>query len=61
MPGIFRRHPFSVKYVSEVPAAVGAHNFGPFHTKRDVRVPDNRTGQFIVEGWPPATAVEFGG
>jgi hypothetical protein len=59
MAGIFLGHTFALKYVAEVPCAVGTHDFSSFHTKRYIRVAENRAGEFIIKGRPAAAAVKF--
>lgn len=59
MPGVFGSHSFPFKYVTEVAAAIGTHNLGPFHTKGSVGMANNGTRNFIVERWPAAAAFKL--
>ena len=57
--GIFCRKTLAFKHVTEVAAAVGAHDFYPFHAERIVHVPDDGAGNFVVKRRPAAAAVEL--
>jgi hypothetical protein len=59
MPRIFGRKTLSFKNMAEMPAAIGAHDFYPFHAERNIGVADNCTGYFVVERRPTAAAVKF--
>lgn len=41
MAGVFGRHPFSLKYMTQMPATVGAADFGALHAEGVVAVPDH--------------------
>ena len=59
MPRVFGRKSLSFKDVAEVSAAIGAHDFYPFHAKRNIGMTDDGTGYFVVERRPTAAAVKF--
>lgn len=61
MTGIFFRHALALEHVAKVPLTIGAHNFHPFHAKRNIGVPDNGARDFIVERGPATATVKLVG
>lgn len=45
---------------TKMSAAFGTHDLDPRHANTSVLVPKHRTGDRVIEGWPPAARVELG-
>lgn len=60
MPLIGRiRVSLALEHMSQMPAAVAAHNLRSLHTKCAVCMPCDRAGHGVEEGGPAATRFEF--
>ena len=49
----------SLEHMTQMTAAVTAHNFGALHTQRAVRVPLHRPRHRVKIRWPAATGLEL--
>lgn len=54
-----RRVPFALENMSQMSAAVTAHNLRPLHAERTVRVPRHRAGDAVKVRGPAASRLEL--